>query len=190
MCSILLRELSAHSFMKQAVGLKISAPYNNILTDCTGGKGMKKAGKAGGIFLAMLVLLGSGSVWAGGDMGRLEPAVDFDFVVLAKNSSTSVTADLAFPLDFQIIPVIVVGDGTGAFSASMSRSNTKGELIYIYQRFPGAGVNAFNIGISPVTLRISSAVTLGPGWAFGYVITGILFSTEKPPYAYTVSLSF
>jgi hypothetical protein len=141
------------------------------------------------MLMALLVLM-SGSVWAGGGTARLEPAVDFDFVVLAKNSSTSVTADLAFPLDFQIIPVIVVGDGTGAFTASMSRSTTHGELVYIYQRFPGAGVNAFNIGISPVSLRISSAVTLGPGWAFGYVITGILFSTETPPYAYTVSLSF
>jgi hypothetical protein len=150
---------------------------------------MKKVSKAGGMLMALLVLM-SGSVWAGGDMARLEPAADFDFVVLAKNSSTSVTADLAFPLDFQIIPVIVVGDGTGAFTASMSRSTTQGELVYIYQRFPGAEVYAFNIGISPVSLRISSAVTLGPGWAFGYVITGILFSTETPPYAYTVSLSF
>ena len=117
-------------------------------------------------------------------------SVDFDFVVLAKSSSTTVTADIAFPLAFEFIPVLVVGDGTGAFSSSVARTNTTGEIIYLYQRFPGAGVAAINIGITPVTIRVSSAVTLGPGWAFGYVITGILFSPEPPPYEYTVSLSF
>jgi hypothetical protein len=110
--------------------------------------------------------------------------------VLAKSSSTTVTADIAFPLAFEFIPVIVVGDGTGAFSSSMSRSKTTGEIIYLYQRFPGAGAYAFNIGISPVTIRVSSAVTLGPGWAMGYIITGILFSPETPPYEYDVPLSF
>jgi len=111
-------------------------------------------------------------------------------VVLAKCSSTTVTADIAFPLAFEFIPVIVVGDGTGAFSSSVARTNTTGEIIYLYQRFPGAGVAAINIGITPVTIRVSSAVTLGPGWAMGYIITGILVSPETPPYEYTVSLSF
>ena len=142
----------------------------------------------------MLLSLCSTSALAGDkrNLAALEPAAigDFDFVVLAKSSSTTVTADIAFPLAFEFIPVIVVGDGTGAFSSSVSRTNTTGEIIYLYQRFPGAGVAAINIGITPVTIRVSSAVTLGPGWAFGYVITGILFSPEEPPYEYTVSLSF
>jgi hypothetical protein len=72
----------------------------------------------------------------------------------------------------------------------VARTNTTGEIIYLYQKFPGAGVAAFNIGITPVTIRTSTAVTLGPGWAFGWVITGILFSPETPSYEYTVSLSF
>jgi len=155
---------------------------------------MKKLCIAGGLIALLLVSICSTSALAGDkrNLAPLEPAAitDFDFVVLAKSSSTTVTADIAFPLAFEFIPVIVVGDGTGAFSASMSRTNTTGEIIYIYQRFPGAGAYAFNIGISPVTIRVSSAVTLGPGWAFGYVITGILFSPETPPYEYTVSLSF
>ena len=153
---------------------------------------MKKAGIAGGLIaLLMLLPLLSGHA-AAGEKNVLETASigDFDFVVLAKSSSTTVTADIAFPIAFEIIPVLVVGDGTGAFSSSVSRTNTTGEIIYLYQRFPGARVSAFNIGITPVTIRASSAVTLGPGWAIGYVVTGILFSPETPPYEYTVSLGF
>ena len=155
---------------------------------------MKKLFIASGLVILLLLPICSSISLAGGkkDLAPLEPAAigDFDFVVLAKSSSTTVTADIAFPLAFEFIPVIVVGDGTGAFSASVSRTNTTGEIIYLYQKFPGAGVAAFNIGITPVTIRTSTAVTLGPGWAFGWVITGILFSPETPPYEYTVSLSF
>jgi hypothetical protein len=152
---------------------------------------MKKLCIAGWL-IALLLLPICGTLAVAADKNALETAaaIDFDFVTLAKSSSTSVTADLSFPLAFEFIPVLLIGDGTGAFSASMTRSTTAGEIIYIYQRFPGAGAYAFNIGISPVTIRVSSAVTLGPGWAFGYVITGILFSPELPPYHYTVSLSF
>jgi len=152
---------------------------------------MKKAGIAGGLIAILLLLpLISGHAVAGEKNGLETAAIgDFDFVVLAKSSSTTVTADIAFPLAFEFIPVLVVGDGTGAFSSSMTR-NTTGEIIYIYQRFPGARVSGFNIGITPVTIRVSSAVTLGPGWAMGYVVTGILFSPETPPYEFDVPLSF
>jgi hypothetical protein len=155
---------------------------------------MKKLFIASGLIVLLLLPICSSISLAGGkkDLAPLEPAAigDFDFVVLAKSSSTTVTADIAFPLAFEFIPVIVVGDGTGAFSASVARTNTTGEIIYLYQKFPGAGVASFNIGITPVSIRTSTAVTLGPGWAFGWVITGILFSPETPPYEYTVSLSF
>ena len=156
---------------------------------------MKKLFIASGLIVLLLLPICSSISLAGGkkDLAPLEPAAitDFDFVVLTKNSSTSVTADIAFPLAFEFIPVLLVGDenATGSFSASMSRSNTTGEIIYIYQRFLG-GPAAFNIGITPVSIRISTAVTLGPGYAIGWVITGILFSPEKPPYEYTVPLSF
>ena len=155
---------------------------------------MKKLFIASGLIVLLLLPICSSISLAGGkkDLAPLEPAAitDFDFVVLTKNSSTSVTADIAFPLAFEFIPVLLVGDAntTGTFASSMTR-NTTGEIIYIYQRFLG-GPAAFNIGITPVSIRISTAVTLGPGYAIGWVITGILFSPEKPPYEYTVPLSF
>lgn len=126
------------------------------------------------------------------DLANIETSnVDFDFVVLAQNQSTSVSAGLDSLLSFQIIPVTLKGSGSGAFSASMSRNNTKGEIVYIYQTFPGVPTSAFNIGITPVTMRVSSAIpNLDDGAVFGFVFTGILFSTETPPYGYTVSLSF
>ncbi len=117
--------------------------------------------------------------------------VDFDFAVLLKNQSTTVSAGLDTSLSFQVIPVTLKGSESGTFSASMSRNNTEGELVYIYQFFPGVPTSAFSIGITPVTMRISSAIpNLDDGWVFGFVITGFLFSLEEPPYGYSVSLSF
>ena len=126
------------------------------------------------------------------DLSNIETAnVDFDFVVLAKNQSTTVSAGLETSLSFQVIPVTLKGSGSGTFSASMSRNNTEGELVYIYQFFPGVPTSAFNIGITPVTMRVSSSIpNLDDGAVFGFVITGILFSLEEPPYGYSVSLSF
>lgn len=126
------------------------------------------------------------------DLSKIETSnVDFDFVVLLKNQSTSVSAGLDASLSFQVIPVTLKGSGSGNFSASMSRTNGKGEIVYIYQSFPGVPTSAFNIGISPVSMRVSSAIpNLDDGAVFGYVITGILFSPETPPYGYTVSLGF
>ena len=126
------------------------------------------------------------------DLSNIETSnVDFDFVVLAKNQSTTVSAGLETSLSFQVIPVTLKGSGSGTFSASMSRNNAKGELVYIYQFFPGVPTSAFNIGITPVTMRVSSSIgDLDDGAVFGFVITGILFSLEEPPYGYNVSLSF
>jgi|GEM_PF-3362331 len=126
------------------------------------------------------------------DLANIETSnVDFDFVVLSQNQSTSVSAGLDSLLSFQIIPVTLRGSGSGNFSASMSRSNTAGEIIYMYQFFPGVPAAAFNIGITPVSMRVSSAIpNLDDGAVFGFVFTGILFSTETPPYGYNVSLSF
>ena len=70
------------------------------------------------------------------DLSNIETS-DFDFVVLAKNQSTSVSAGLETSLSFQVIPVTLKGSGSGTFSASMSRNNTAGELVYIQQFFPG-----------------------------------------------------
>jgi hypothetical protein len=122
--------------------------------------------------------------------------VDFDFVVLAKNQSATVSAGLETSLSFQVIPVMLTGSGSagsgsGTFSANMSRNNTEGELVYIYQLFPGVPTSAFNIGITPVSMRVASTIpNLDDGVVFGFVITGFLFSLEEPPYGYSVSLSF
>lgn len=126
------------------------------------------------------------------DVSTIETSnVDFDFVVLAKNQSTSVSAGLETSLSFQIIPVTLKGCGSGNFSANMSRNNAGGELIFMYQFFPGVPTAAFNIGITPVSMRVSSAIpNLDDGPVFGFVITGILFTLEDPPYGYNVSLSF
>jgi len=124
------------------------------------------------------------------DLSNIETS-DFDFVVLAKNQSTSVSAGLSSALEPNITTVTLKGSGSGTFSASMSRNNTKGELVYIYQFFPGVPTSAFNIGITPVTMRVSSSIpNLDDGAVFGFVITGILFTLEEPPYGYNVSLSF
>jgi len=128
------------------------------------------------------------------DLSKIETSnVDFDFVVLLKNQSTSVSAGLDTSVSLQVIPVTLLGSGSGSgnFSASMSRTNTVGELVFIYQFFPGVPAAAFNIGITPVSIRVSSAIpNLEDGAVFGFVFTGILFSLEEPPYGYNVSLSF
>ena len=124
------------------------------------------------------------------DLSNIETS-GFDFVVLAKNQSTSVSAGLSSALEPNITAVILKGSGSGTFSANMSRNNTEGELVYIYQIFPGVPTSAFNIGITPVSMRVSSSIpNLDDGAVFGFVITGILFSLEEPPYGYSVSLSF
>ena len=116
---------------------------------------------------------------------------DFDFVVLAKNQSTSVSAGLSSALEPNITSVILKGSGSGTFSANMSRNNTEGELVYIYQIFPGVPTSAFNIGITPVSMRVSSSIpNLDDGLVFGFVVSGFLFTLEEPPYGYNVSLSF
>ena len=124
------------------------------------------------------------------DLSNIETS-DFDFVVLAKNQSTSVSAGLSSALEPNITSVILKGSGSGTFSANMSRNNTEGELVYIYQIFPGVPTSAFNIGITPVSMRVSSSIpNLDDGLVFGFVVSGFLFTPEEPPYGYNVSLSF
>jgi len=124
------------------------------------------------------------------DLSNIETS-DFDFVVLAKNQSTSVSAGLSSALEPNITSVILKGSGSGTFSANMSRNNTEGELVYIYQIFPGVPTSAFNIGITPVSMRVSSSIpNLDDGLVFGFVVSGFLFTLEEPPYGYNVSLSF
>jgi hypothetical protein len=124
------------------------------------------------------------------DLSNIETS-DFDFVVLAKNQSTSVSAGLSSALEPNITSVILKGSGSGTFSANMSRNNTEGELVYIYQIFPGVPTSAFNIGITPVSMRVSSSIpNLDDGLVFGFVVSGFLFTLEEPPYGYNVGLSF
>jgi len=51
--------------------------------------------------------------------------------------------------------------------------------------------SALSIGITPVTMRVSSSIpNLDDGAVFGFVVSGFLFSLEEPPYGYSVALSF
>jgi hypothetical protein len=118
----------------------------------------------------------------------IEPEMDVDLVVLRNNQSTTVTADLGFPLDFEIVPVALIGNGN--FSMSLSRTNTTGEIVYIGYYGFGTPISGINVGISPVTLRLSSTVYDGNSYGVGIIYHGILLSSEDPPYEYSLSLSF
>ena len=137
-----------------------------------------------GMFGAFLSVSNS---FAGG-LGALEPKVDIDTVVLLDGQSSSVTADLSGPFDFEIVPVTLIGNGS--FSANLSRTNTQGEIVYIMLQ--GFGVPSFdiNFGITPLSLRVTSEISEDDDYAFGVVIHGILFSGEEAPYEYSVSLSY
>lgn len=140
-----------------------------------------------GIFAAFMSV---GHVFAlgAGDLDVIEPTVDLDFVVLKENQSTTVTADLSFSGDFEVVPVTLIG--TGNFSASLSRTNTTGEIVYIMLLGFGTPTFDVNIGITPVTVRTSSEISSQADWGAGLLIHGILFSAEDPPWEYSVSLTF
>ena len=133
------------------------------------------------------VFLCGSSAFAGG-LGALEPKIDIDTVVLLNGQSSSVTADLTGPFDFEIVPVTLIGNGS--FSANLSRTNTTGEIVFVMLQ--GFGVPSFdlNFGITPVSIRASSTISEEDDYAFGVVIHGILFSGEEAPYEYSVSLSY
>lgn len=144
------------------------------------------------LFLAALLGLyaGVGNVIAfetEGPSALIGPKVDTDLIILQNKQSKTVTTELGFPFDFQIIPIVVIGKGT--LSVSLSRTNTAGEIIYLYFKGFDDFEQASNIGLTPVTLRVSSTSGLYEN-NVGVLITGILFSLEDPPYEYSVSLSY
>ena len=122
------------------------------------------------------------------DFALIEPQMDLDFVVLQNKQSTSITADLSYPLDFGIIPVALIGNGS--FSASLSRTSTTGELVYLILQGFGVPETDINFGFTPITIRVGSSITKYDDEAYGVIIHGILFSLEDPPYDYKVNLSF
>ncbi len=159
--------------------------------------GMVKEGENMKRFLSVVCITGLFSVFTGicsvsafEDVSLIEPAVDMDMVVIRNNQSVTVTADLSGPLDFQLIPVIVLGKGT--LRVTMSRTNTHGELVYLYlygfDDFLGLKIDG-NMGITPVSLTVSSINGL-LDYNIGFVISGILVSAEEPPFEYNVSFSF
>jgi len=122
------------------------------------------------------------------DFALIEPQMDLDFVVLQNKQSTTITADLSYPLDFGIIPVALIGNGT--FSASFSRTSTHGELIYLILYGFGVPETDINVGFTPISIRVNSSITKYDEEAYGVIIHGILFSLEDPPYDYRINLSF
>ncbi len=123
----------------------------------------------------------------GAEGGLLAPAVDMDLVVIHNNQSKTVTVDLSSPLDFAVTPVLVVGKGT--LRVSMSRTNTNGELVYLYIRGFDDPKTDFNCGVTPLSMTVSSTNGMYD-YNLGWVISGTFYSTEEPPYAYNLSFSF
>ncbi len=120
------------------------------------------------------------------DLRLIEPAMDMDVVVMQGKQSKTVDAELNSTFDFGIIPVLLIGNGV--FSASISKTNTTGELVYIY--FYGSAIprSDLSVAVSPVLVKVKSMVS--DGWGFGFVVHGILLSPEDPPYEYKVKLDF
>jgi hypothetical protein len=136
------------------------------------------------------LLTGAGAIVCAAEEGGLssiEPE-DFDFVVMVKNQSRTVSAGITSSLEFQLIPVVLYGNGP--FSASMSKTNTKGEIVFMYMLGFGDPNSAFNIGVTPVTMRVSSTISSYATNAYGLIVTGVLYSPEPPPYSYNVNLTF
>jgi len=132
--------------------------------------------------------MGVSGAFAGG-RAALEPKLDIDTVVLQSGQSKSVTADLSAPLDFEIVPVTLIG-GDNNFTVSMSRTNTEGEVAFVWIQGFGTPTFDVNFGVTPITLRVSSEISDHVDHAFGLVIHGILLSSEEPPYEYSVSLGY
>jgi hypothetical protein len=118
--------------------------------------------------------------------GLVGPNADVNFVVMEPKQDKTIKSELTSTLDFGIIPVLLIGNGT--FAATISRLNTTGELIYIYLIGFGIPWSDLNIAISPASVNVRSAIS--KGWAYGFVIHGILYSKEEPPYKYDVSLKY
>ena len=84
--------------------------------------------------------------------------VDFYFVILMRpNNSVSAGLDSSLVCSgYTGNAAKGEGERSGAYHSGLSGNTTSGELIYIYQFFPGVPTSAYNIGITPVSLRISS----------------------------------
>jgi hypothetical protein len=121
-------------------------------------------------------------------LGLISPAMDMDFVVMRNNQSTTVTADLAGPFDFGIIPVVL--HGNGRFTAKLSRTNTHDEVVYLGFYGFGTPIYDINIGTTPVSMSVSSEIYEGNYWGFGVIFHGFISSLETPPYAYNINLTF
>ena len=122
-------------------------------------------------------------------LNLIKPAVDLDFVILSKNQTKTVTADLSFPFDFEIVPVYLLS-GDGNLSISLSKTDTIGELIYVGFYGFGEPTSDINIGVTPITLKLNSSVSEHLSYGIGIIVHGILFSLEDPPYEYKMTLSY
>jgi len=119
--------------------------------------------------------------------GLIGPAVDMDLVVIHNSQSKTVTVDLNFPMDFAVTPVLVIGKGP--LRVNMSKTNTSGELVYLYIRGLDDPKTDFNYGITPLSLSVSSTNGMFD-YNLAWIISGILYSTEEAPYEYNLSLSY
>jgi hypothetical protein len=88
--------------------------------------------------------------------------------------------------DFGMIPVVLFGPGN--FSATFSRTGTYGELIFLYFRGFGLPNHDINIARTPVTMEVKSSVE--EPWSIGFIMYGVISSSEPTPYMYNIKLDF
>jgi len=113
-------------------------------------------------------------------------AVKGGVVVMESQQSKTVEVEQTAVFDFGIIPVLLIGSGN--FSASLARTNTYGELVFLCLRGFGMPMRDLNVARTPVTIKVKSSVE--ENWSIGVVMYGVIYSSETMPYFYNIKLDF
>jgi len=142
--------------------------------------------------ICWILLLNHGIVKAE-EVADIGPEMSFDFIVLIKGHSVSISTSVNYPFDLVIQQALLIGGSN--FSASVSKTDTEGEVL---------GITAFgvdfghighprylfdaDVGFTPQT-GISASFAVYDA-ALVTVISTVLFSTETEPGRMSVSLRF
>lgn len=120
------------------------------------------------------------------DAGVHDEAVNGCIVVMENHQSKTVEVEQIAVFDFGIIPVLLIGSGN--FSASLARTNTYGEVVFLYIRGFGMPLRDVNVAKTPVTIKVKSSVE--ENWSVGVVMYGVIYSSEPVPFTYKIKLDF
>jgi len=136
--------------------------------------------------LFIIIFLSLNNFYAfGADKEVIDSYVDMDVVVLVKGSqrTLNVTLDLPF-FDFHILPVLLIG--TDSLTVTMSKKDSRGEIIWVAQKGYGYPKSDFTYSFTPqsATLSVTSLE-----YATILICSGIL-TWEQGPHNYKIMLSF